>query len=119
MLRTRPWGSVAAFAVGGIAGTLAIFWSVFAPVLVIALVVLGCRSRPTGDALTAAQRRVEQLDRMRGGQRLPCPLDRVLLISAIEGGLVGLDGTALVREDHGPRAVIGSPGRMEEAFCWT
>ncbi len=40
-LRTRPWGSVAAFAVGGIAGSLALFWSVVAPVLAITLLVLG------------------------------------------------------------------------------
>ena len=40
-LRTRPWVSVAAFAVGGIAGALALIWSVIAPVLAIALVVIG------------------------------------------------------------------------------
>jgi len=41
LLRTRPWASVAAFVVGGLAGSLALFWSVIAPVLAIALVVLG------------------------------------------------------------------------------
>lgn len=40
ILRTRPRAAVAAFAVGGLAGALALFWSVIAEVLVIALVVL-------------------------------------------------------------------------------
>lgn len=40
-LRTRPRAAVAAFAVGGIAGALALFWSVIVPVLVVVLVVLG------------------------------------------------------------------------------
>lgn len=40
ILRTRPRLAVAAFAIGGLAGSLMLFWSVIAEVLVVALVVL-------------------------------------------------------------------------------
>lgn len=41
VLRTHPWGAVAAFAIGGVAGSLALFWSVIAPLLAIVLLILG------------------------------------------------------------------------------
>jgi hypothetical protein len=40
MLASRPWGAVASFAIGGLLGSLALFWSVIAPVIAIVLVVL-------------------------------------------------------------------------------
>lgn len=41
MLRARPWPAAAAFVVGGLMGSLALFWSVLVPIAAIALAVLG------------------------------------------------------------------------------